>query len=224
VFLRARRSTRLRDDGSEAGLREFSAGSDARITEAAVDLHGTIGPARTTISAVAERAGVERLTVYRHFPDEHALFQACTSHWLERNPFPDPSLWEGLADPEARLRQALRELYAWYRRTEQMMSNFFRDGPSVPALAGRQEEWASYLEQARRVLAQGWGLRGRRRVVLLAVLSHALNFHTWRSLSDQISDETAAELMVHLAQTAKTVAKKAPRRATRVPGSPQPTG
>jgi AcrR family transcriptional regulator len=176
-----------------------------RITEATVELHGTIGPARTTISAVAKRAGVERLTVYRHFPDEQALFQACTSHWLERNPFPDPSRWERVADPEARLRQALAELYNWYRQTEQMMSNFYRDGPSVPALAGRLHEWATYLEQTRRMLTRGWGLRGHRRNILLAVVAHALDFHTWRSLSDQVSDNTAAELMVHLAQAAKTV-------------------
>src|SRR5688500_10745162 len=85
-----------------------------RITEATVELHGTIGPARTTISAIAERAGVQRLTVYRHFPDERALLGACTSHWRERHPPPDPGPWTAIEDPRERAERALGELYGWY--------------------------------------------------------------------------------------------------------------
>ena len=85
-----------------------------RITEAAVDLHGSVGPARTTVSAIAERAGVQRATVYRHFPDEEALFAACSSHWAALNPPPDPAVWAEIADPDQRLRGALAELYSWY--------------------------------------------------------------------------------------------------------------
>src|SRR4051795_7597898 len=92
-----------------------------RIIEAAVDLHGSVGPARTTISAVAERAGVQRATVYRHFPDEEALFGACSAHWLAQNPLPDLSAWAAIGDPEARFRAALAELYAWYREGEAML-------------------------------------------------------------------------------------------------------
>ena len=154
-----------------------------RITEAAIQLHGTVGPARTTISAVAERAGVERLTVYRHFPDEHALFEACTSHWLAANPFPDPAGWARIDDPRKRLEHALGELYAWYEQTEGMMTGFFRDAPFVPALAGRIAQWEAYMEEARRVLARGWGARGRRRALLEAALGHALAFETWASLT-----------------------------------------
>ena len=77
-----------------------------RITEAAVELHGTLGPARTSVTAVAERAGVERATVYRHFPDERALFLACSSHWRAANPAPDPAAWAAIADPDLRLRDA----------------------------------------------------------------------------------------------------------------------
>src|SRR4029453_13946377 len=98
-----------------------------RITEATVDLHGSVGPSRTTVSAVAERAGVQRATVYRHFPDERALFAACSAHWRAPNPRPDPASWAAMEDPQARTRRALAELYAYYGRTEQMLANLIRD-------------------------------------------------------------------------------------------------
>src|SRR5436305_8456994 len=85
-----------------------------RITESAIELHGTLGPARTSISAVAERAGVRRSTLYRHFPDEAALFAACTSHWMAANPMPDLAGWAAIQDPDGRLRRALEQLYAYY--------------------------------------------------------------------------------------------------------------
>src|SRR5512133_2157702 len=88
-----------------------------RITESAVALHGTLGPARTSISAIAQHAGVRRSTVYRHFPDEAALFAACSSHWRAANPPPELAAWREIDDPDERLRVALRELYGHYRRT-----------------------------------------------------------------------------------------------------------
>src|SRR3954468_5305676 len=94
-----------------------------RITESAVELHGTIGPARTSISAVADRAGVRRSTVYRHFPDEAALFDACSSHWRAANPPPDPWAWAAIEDPSERVTAALSELYAFYARTEPMYTS-----------------------------------------------------------------------------------------------------
>ena len=97
---------------------ELEAETRRRITEAAVELHGTVGPARTSISAIAERAGVRRSTVYRHFPDEAALFDACSSHWAAANPVPDMAAWASIDDPDERLRTTLDELYAFYRRTE----------------------------------------------------------------------------------------------------------
>ena len=117
-----------------------------RITEAAVELHGTVGPARTTLSAVAERAGVQRHTVYRHFPSDAELFAACSTHYNTANPWPDVGSWRAISDPRQRLRRALDELYAYYERTEPMFSNILRDAesstPSVrtrftPALPGR---------------------------------------------------------------------------------------
>src|SRR5215204_4591929 len=106
-----------------------------RITEAAVELHGSVGPAQTTISAIAERAGVQRLTVYRHFPDERSLYAACTGHWRAQHPPPDPEPWTRIEDPAERAETALRELYGWYAANEPMLANAERDRPLVPALA-----------------------------------------------------------------------------------------
>src|SRR5256884_4559434 len=106
---------------------ESEAQTRLRITESTVALHGTLGPSRTSISAVAEHAGVRRSTLYRHFPDEAALFVACTGHWMEANPQPELTRWAAIADPDARLREGLAELYAYYRRTESMFVNVLRD-------------------------------------------------------------------------------------------------
>src|SRR5687768_1721577 len=92
-----------------------------RILEAALELHGSLGPSRTTISAIAERAGVRRATVYRHFPDERALFVGCSGLSRERNPAPDPGLWAAIADPADRLASALEEIYGWYERMEPLL-------------------------------------------------------------------------------------------------------
>src|SRR6266508_2785041 len=101
-------------------------GTRRRITESAVELHGTLGPSRTSMSAVAEHAGVRRSTLYRHFPDETTLFAACSAHWAAANPVPDLGDWAAIEDPDERLRGALEELYGYYRRTEQMYSNLLR--------------------------------------------------------------------------------------------------
>ena len=106
---------------------ESLAATRERIVEATVELHDALGPARTTISAIAERAGVQRLTVYRHFPDERSLFEACSGHWAAHNPAPDPSTWTAFDDPEERLGIALAEIYAFYRSTEGMTGNLLRD-------------------------------------------------------------------------------------------------
>src|SRR5690349_19573030 len=104
-----------------------------RITEATMKLHGTVGPARTTVSAIADEAGVQRATVYRHFPDDQSLFDACTAHFYGLHPRPDPDEWATIADPDERLRKALADLYAWYGEIEEMLSNTTRDAAHVPA-------------------------------------------------------------------------------------------
>src|SRR5262245_30208938 len=100
-----------------------------RIVDAAVELHEQLGPAQTSISVIAERAGVGRPTVYRYFPDDRSLFSACTSHYLARHQPPDPAGWRQIADLEARTRFGLLETYRWYRETEPMMAGAFRDLP-----------------------------------------------------------------------------------------------
>jgi AcrR family transcriptional regulator len=168
-----------------------------RIVEATVELHETVGVARATISAIAERAGVQRLTVYRHFPDERALLSACSGHWTASNPPPEPGSWSQVADPQERLRLALGEVYAYHRRTEPMMSNIVREAPVKPVLLEVAEPYFRHWERMRYVLATGWGVGDERLALLLATLGHALDFQTWRSLVRQqgLSDEQAVEAM-----------------------------
>jgi AcrR family transcriptional regulator len=156
-----------------------------RIVEATVELHKTVGMARTTISAIAEKAGVQRLTVYRHFPDERALFSACSGHWRAANPPPDPASWTQVADPEERLRVALSEVYAYHRRTEPMAANVIRDAQVHPLTREMAEPYFRHWERIRYVLATGWGVEDELLGLLLAALGHALDFQTWRSLVRQ---------------------------------------
>ncbi|PWU17974.1 MAG: TetR/AcrR family transcriptional regulator [Candidatus Rokuibacteriota bacterium] len=182
-----------------------------RITDAAVALHGTVGPARTTLSAIAKRAGVQRHTVYRHFPDEAELFGACSAHYFAENPWPDPEPWRAISDPHQRLTQALNELYAWYERTEPMLSNVLRDLELVAAIQPTIGPLQDYLAEAAEILAIGWPTRGHRRRVLAAALRHATAFQTWRSLTvnDRITRTEAVQLASALVQTAATPQRRA---------------
>jgi AcrR family transcriptional regulator len=153
-----------------------------RITEAAVDLHGSVGPAKTTISAVAERAGVQRATVYRHFADEEALFGACSAHWLAQHPVPDIAEWAAIEDPSERLRTALDAIYAWYEAGEEMLERVVRDAPLVPALRTPVEARRLWLGVVVESVMRGRPERGRRRRRVDAALGHAVAFETWRSL------------------------------------------
>jgi AcrR family transcriptional regulator len=175
-----------------------------RIVEAAVELHETVGMARTTISAIAEKAGVQRLTVYRHFPDERALFSACSGDWYAANPPPDPASWTQVTDPEERLRVALAEVYAYHRRTEPMMTNVIRDAPVHPLTRELAEPYFELFERMRYILATGWGVEDERLALLLGALGHALDFQTWRSLVRQqgLNDEQAVEVMVGMVRCA----------------------
>jgi AcrR family transcriptional regulator len=155
-----------------------------RITEAAVELHGSLGPARTTVSAIAQRADVQRATVYRHFPDEDSLFAACSAHWRAQNEPPDLAAWAAIGDPAARLAVALAELYAWYARTERMLELLIRDLPVVPAVQS-QFRLPGYLDAAADVLLAGRPERGAARRRARAALGHAVAFETWLSLVRQ---------------------------------------
>jgi AcrR family transcriptional regulator len=183
---------------------EAEAQTRLRITESAVELHGTLGPARTSMSAVAEHAGVRRSTLYRHFPDERALFGACSAHWAEANPPPDISRWAEIEDPDERLASALAELYAFYRQTEEMLDKLLRDAPTVPVVDELMGAFRGFLEQAAKVLMQGRGLRGKAAKRTRAAIGHALAFRTWQDLtrSQGLDDEQAVELMSGLVTTA----------------------
>jgi AcrR family transcriptional regulator len=173
-----------------------------RITESAVHLHGTVGPANTTVSALAEHAGVRRSTVYRHFPDEAALFAACTAHWRSENPIPDIGAWAGIEDPGERLRAALAALYPYYRRTAPMMENLIRDEPVSELVQRHFSAYHGYIEASREVLTRGRVARGRARTRERAAIGHALAFTTWRSLAldEGLDDGQAAELMTRLVE------------------------
>jgi len=183
-----------------------------RITEAAIELHGTVGPSRTTLSAVAKRAGVERRTLYRHFPNEADLFAACSTHYFTTNPWPDLASWRANRDPKQRLEQALDELYAYYERTEGMFSNVLRDAELVEFARNAVIPLQSHLEEAAETLIAGRSLRGRRRQLLVAALRHALAFSTWQSLSASGVARGDAVTLV----TALVEAAAAPDRRTSV--------
>jgi AcrR family transcriptional regulator len=175
-----------------------------RITESTVELHATLGPARTSISAVAERAGVRRSTVYRHFPDEAALFAACTAHWIAANPPPDLAGWAAIGDPDERLRTGLEQLYAYYRQTEPMLNNLHRDEATMPTVKRLFGGFRDYISAAQQTLVSGRRVRGGARRRQRAAIGHALAFTTWRSLTreQELDDLQVAELMFRLVAAA----------------------
>jgi AcrR family transcriptional regulator len=183
---------------------EAEAQTRRRITESAVELHGSLGPARTSMSAVAEHAGVRRSTLYRHFPDERALFGACSAHWGEANPPPDVRRWRAVEDPAERLEAALAELYAYYRRTEGMLDKLLRDEAAVPVVGELMGAFRALIAEATDVLMQARGLRGKARDRTRAAVGHALAFRTWQDLTGAqgLDDEEAATLMSDLVAAA----------------------
>jgi AcrR family transcriptional regulator len=180
---------------------ELEAETRLRITETAMALHERVGPAQTSITAIAEEAGVRRSTVYRHFPDEEALFAACSSHFRALNPPPDPAAWAAIADPDLRTETALRELYAFYGSTQRMYERLFRDESLVPAVRRRLRDFHGYLRAAADVLLKGRGRASRR---TRAAVGHAVAFATWRSLTQeqQLTNDDAAALMCRFIQGA----------------------
>jgi AcrR family transcriptional regulator len=169
-----------------------------RITEAAVELHQTVGPARATVSAIAEKAGVQRHTYYAHFPEIKDLYRACMGHNLERNPVPDPSRWAEISGPEERLRVALSEVYAYYSRQEAMISNVLRDAALDPILQETMVPIYQYWETVRDVIADAYEASGEQRSALLGAITLAQDFQTWHTLvrQQELSQDRAVELMV----------------------------
>ena len=169
-----------------------------RITEAAIELHQTVGPARSTVSAVAEKAGVQRHTYYAHFPETKDLYQACTAHNLERNPVPDPSRWAEISGPEERLREALKEVYGYYQGNEAMLTNVLRDMPFDPVLQENNVLLFRHWEAMRDTIADAFEASGEQHEALLAAVALALELQTWRTLVGQqgLEEDAAVELMV----------------------------
>ncbi|WP_324747600.1 TetR/AcrR family transcriptional regulator [Pseudomonas veronii] len=166
-----------------------------RIVEATVQLHQEVGPRETTISAIAEKAQVQRLTVYRHFPDEEALFAACTTHWFETNPPPSFSTWNE-EKRQARIVAALYQLYSYYRRTERMFTLSYRDEPYILALHQPMNQFRSYLDSIRDDLIKH--VRPKRSVAeeVRMTLGHAVQFSTWQSLAAHDADDKQIPLLV----------------------------
>lgn len=167
-----------------------------RIAAAAYELHATIGPARTTISAVAEHAGVQRHTVYHHFPDLNSLFQACTDHGMRVTRFPDPEAWRAISDPATRLHEALGELYGYYRANAQLMANVIRDRPLFADIGG-DEAFHDRMGLMFILLTDGWTIGEAARESLQTAVGHAMAFETWRSLTEHgLADDQARDMMV----------------------------
>jgi AcrR family transcriptional regulator len=172
-----------------------------RIAEAAFELHGTIGPAQTSISAVAERAGVQRHTVYHHFPDLTSLFRACTEHGMRVTRIPEAALWRAIEDPAIRLGQALGELYAYYRANARLLGNIVRDMPLTAGIGG-SEAFVERMTELFSTLADGWPDDTATQRVRMVTIGHAMSYETWRSLTDRgLSDGEASELMLRLVTT-----------------------
>jgi AcrR family transcriptional regulator len=176
-----------------------------RIVEALMELHEEVGPRNATISAIAERAGVQRLTVYRHFPDEGELLEACSSHWLSLHPLPDPASWAGVTHANERCLTALTALYAHYRANERMWRQLHRDEDAVEPLRLRMGEFRGYLAGIGDELARALAEADTPRRAVRATLAHALDFSTWASLAAQdLSDEQAARLALVWARAAQS--------------------
>jgi AcrR family transcriptional regulator len=173
-----------------------------RIVEAAVELHSTVGPARTTVAAIAERAGVTRPTVYAHFPDADSLFRACSGHVRATVPPPDPTAWRSIHDPWERLQAALHDLYGYYARLEPLLENVQRDAAVMPIVAEMNAYRVRYLEEIHDLLLEAWPMRGGARGRLRRAIGHALDFRTWQSLvrGQGCDHAEAARLMLALAR------------------------
>jgi AcrR family transcriptional regulator len=165
-----------------------------QIVEATVKLHEELGPANTSIKAIAEQAGVQRLTVYRHFPDEAGLFEACTSHWLAQHP---PPPVQEADDPRAATEKTLLAVYRYYRKTGRMWTVAYRDVEQVAALQAPMAQVEAYFDGLRDALLAAWQVKREHRKALSITLRHCLRFSTWQSLKTaKLSDKKMVELVL----------------------------
>ncbi len=170
-----------------------------RIVAATFELHATVGPSRTTIRAIAERAGLQRHTVYAHFPDLELLYEACTVHGIRSTRMPEPDGWRTIAGPLDRLRHGLTEMIAWYRANEQMLGNVLFDvDPGAPP-STTPDAFEARMIALIDTLIEGWQIEPDRQLTFKAVLGHAIAFTTWRSLAGGgLSDDEVVAVLVGL--------------------------
>jgi len=184
-----------------------------RIVDAAVTLHGSVGPAATTIAAIADLAKVTRLTVYRHFPDETALFNACSSHWLSQQQPPDPGAWAQIGDPAGRLRAGLADLYRFYRAGAEMLARLYRDFAALPEQ--HQQRLQDQADRYCDLLAAPFGGDSGQRRLVRAVIGHAVSFRTWHSLciGQGLSGQEVVEIMTSAVLAAMTLPRPEPAQS-----------
>jgi AcrR family transcriptional regulator len=169
---------------------EQQAETRRRIVEAAVDLHGRVGPARTTFSMIAEQAGVQRHTLYAHFPDERSLLAACSGLVAELDPLPQAEPWLAIGDPRRRLREGLSAIYAWYDRNSALLASVLRDAEThAPTREAVEKQIGPFMTSYREVLSAGLSAQQR------AMLELALTFFTWRTLARDARLKPAVVIM-----------------------------
>jgi AcrR family transcriptional regulator len=178
-----------------------------RITDATIDMHETVGPARTTLAAIAERAGVQRHTVYRHFPTDEDLLAACSTRYWQENPWPDVEKWRRIDATDERLRTALTELYEFYGSVETIMFNSLRDASVVPVVERGLVPYRRFVDEATSALSPGDGTVPR---VVTAAIRHAVAFGSWRSLVREcgLSVPEAVGIMTGLVRSAANDTQK----------------
>jgi AcrR family transcriptional regulator len=194
-----------------------------RIIDAAVDLHVSLGPARTTVKAIAARARIQRLTFYRHFPSERELLWACSRHYLALNPLPLPGPWLTVADPRVRLRKALRELFRYYGRTENRWILIGRDRLLRPDLAEFSAPYAERWAEMRAALEGGWKTPAAGKRLLSAALGHALDFRTWSSLVRQQGLSAGQAVSLLEALVVRAAGGRVSTRGSGAPAARSPT-
>jgi AcrR family transcriptional regulator len=184
---------------------EGQARTRARIVKATLELHETVGPARTNVSEIARRAGVERRTIYNHFPDEHELFEACGALWVAERPLPNPTSWQDIDDPQARTRAALTAIYSYYAVNGNELGPVLRDSLAIPPLRDVLDHGLlGYLAGIGEDLVRAWRRRGHVRARVAAVIAVALDFGSWRRLTAPggLAGDSAAALMAQLIRAA----------------------
>jgi len=185
-----RKYTKTRRAQQESQTRE-------RIVEALVELHQELGPANTSVKAVAEKAGVQRLTVYRYFPDEVSMLQACSTHWWGLNPPPGIDQWANIENSADRCAAAFTAFYRYYHQTEDMWKKLYRDVGEIESLKKIMMQYENILDDIRDDLLAAWKAKGKRKQQLSLTIRHCLAFSTWQSLKEaKLNDSQMANLVV----------------------------